>query len=40
MGKVINPRTGAEQPVEVHVTEPVTRELDAVLVIEHAEDSR
>lgn len=40
MGKLINPRTGEEQVIEIRITEPATREVDAAIVIENAEDSR
>ncbi len=37
MEKLINPRTGEEQVIEIRIIEPVARELDAVVVIEGKE---
>ena len=35
--ELINPRTGERTPVELHVIEPVTRELEVVVVVAEPE---
>jgi hypothetical protein len=41
MPKLINPRTGEEQLIEIRAAEPVTREMGPVVVtVEDPEDSR